>query len=197
MAAVSSPYGFRPVGLIGSRSAAGGTRMYPIASGYAANIFTGDVCQTVAAGGIEVEESVGTNADPFTNPIGVFMGCSYTDPTLGYKVHSAYWPTGTVASDAVAYIHDDPQALYQVQGDAALAATTRGINCGINLTAGSTVFGQSRFSLDVATVAVTATVGFRIVDFVEDGANTAGDAFTDVVVMFNPGIHSYDSGLGV
>ena len=40
---VSAPYGLKPVKLIGGQVFAGATRQIPIASGYPANIFYGDV----------------------------------------------------------------------------------------------------------------------------------------------------------
>jgi hypothetical protein len=56
---------------------------------------------------------------------------------------------------------------------------------------GSTQTGNSTVALD-ATVQ-TAAAAFRIVGF----ASGPGDAFTDVLVKFNPGQHSYLSATGV
>ena len=50
MAAVSSPYGLKAVNHLGGTPYAGSTRMYPIASGYAANLYNGSVVSVVAAG---------------------------------------------------------------------------------------------------------------------------------------------------
>ncbi len=47
-----------------------------------------------------------------------------------------------------------------------------------------------------ATTVATATVAFRVVDFVDSPTSTVGDAFTDLLLKFNAGIHSYDRGLG-
>ncbi len=40
---VDKPYGLQPINLIGGQVFAGSTRQLKIASGYAANIFAGDV----------------------------------------------------------------------------------------------------------------------------------------------------------
>jgi hypothetical protein len=56
---------------------------------------------------------------------------------------------------------------------------------------GSTRTGNSTVALD-ATVQ-TAAAAFRIVGF----ASTPGDAFTDVLVKFNPGQHSYLNATGI
>ena len=198
MATTAAPYGLRPINLIGGQQFAGSTRQLKIASGYAANIFFGDVVAIGVDGTIVKVTNVGTNADPFpAGTVGVFLGCAYTSPTLGYFLNSQYWPTGTVASDAVAYVCDDPDTLFQIQADAAVTQTMLGSNFGVNQTAGSTVTGDSKVSLDVGTRGTGATIGLRLVDFVNGPFSTVGDAFTDCIVKFNFGIHTYYNGTGV
>jgi hypothetical protein len=198
MATVSAPYGLRPINLIGGQQFAGSTRQIKIASGYAANIFFGDIVAIHTDGTIVKVTTLGTNADPFpAGTVGVFLGCAYTSPSLGYFLNSQYWPTGTVASDAMAYICDDPDTLFQIQADAAVTQTMLGSNFGVNQTAGSTTTGDSKVSLDVATRATTNTVALRLVDFVNGPFSTVGDAFTDCIVKFNFGIHTYYNGTGV
>lgn len=198
MATTSAPYGLRPINLIGGQSFAGSTRQIKIASGYAANIFFGDVVAIGVDGTIVKVTNVGTNADPFpAGTVGVFLGCTYTDPNLKYKLNAQYWPTGTVASDAMAYVCDDPDTLFQIQADDAVTQTMLGGNFGVNQTAGSTVTGDSKISLDVATRATTNTIALRLVDFVNGPFSTVGDAYTDCIVKFNFGIHTYYNGTGV
>jgi hypothetical protein len=43
----------------------------------------------------------------------------------------------------------------------------------------------------------TSTFAFRIVDFVDSPTSTVGDAFTDCLIKFNAGIHSYDNATGI
>jgi hypothetical protein len=198
MATTAAPYGLRPINLIGGQQFAGSTRQIKIASGYAANIFFGDVVAIGVDGTIVKVTNLGTNADPFpAGTVGVFLGCAYTSPTLKYFLNSQYWPTGTVASDAMAYVCDDPDTLFQIQADAAVTQTMLGSNFGVNQTAGSTTTGDSKVSLDVATRATTNTVALRLVDFVNGPFSTVGDAFTDCIVKFNFGIHTYYNGTGV
>jgi hypothetical protein len=198
MATTAAPYGLRPINLIGGQAFAGSTRQLKIASGYAANIFFGDIVAIAVDGTIVKVTTLGTNADPFpAGTVGVFLGCTYTDPTLKYKLNSQYWPTGTVASDAMAYVCDDPDTLFQIQADAAVTQTMLGSNFGVNQTAGSTTTGDSKVALDVATRATTDTIGLRLVDFVNGPFSTVGDAFTDCIVKFNFGIHTYYNGTGV
>ena len=72
---VSAPYGLVPVKMISGTPYAGVTRQYTIASGYNTNIFNGDAVKLVTAGTVERD-----TADGAMTPIGVFMGCTYTDP---------------------------------------------------------------------------------------------------------------------
>jgi hypothetical protein len=48
-----------------------------------------------------------------------------------------------------------------------------------------------------ATTATTTGIAFRIVDFVNGPFSTVGDAFTDVLVKFNPASHSYSNATGI
>ena len=90
--------------------------------------FIGSVVIINATGTIELCTDIGSAGDPFpAGTIGVFMGCSYTDATLGF-VNRQYWPTGQVASDALAFIVDDPNVAFQIQGDAAMTQITLGMN---------------------------------------------------------------------
>lgn len=199
MAASATPYGLKPVKLIGGQPYAGSIRQIKIASGYAANIFYGSVVSIVAAGTIQIVTTVGSNADAFpAGTVGVFVGCSYTDPTTKQLTFSQYWPTGTVAANAKAFVIDDPDCLFQAQANGALAQTTLGINIPFAAAqTGSTVTGNSTTALDAAGIATTATVAFRIVDFVEGPFSTVGDAYTDVLVKFNAGIHAYENATGI
>ena len=197
MALTSTPYGLRPINAIGGRPFAGSTRQLPITSGFNTAITNGDLVAVAANGTIVKVTVVGTNANPFpTGTVGIFLGCSYTDTVRGFTQNNQ-WPAGQVAADAQAYICDDPNALFQIQADAAVAQTLMHSNFAINQTAPDTANGNSRISLDVATAAVTATIVFKLVDFVNAPGSTVGDAFTDVIVKFNPSSHAYTAGLGL
>lgn len=179
MSSTATPYGMRPVGVLGGRPDNNAFNSYKIASGYAANVFYGDVVKLVSDG--VVEKDTGTST---LTPIGVFVGCRYTNPTTKELTFAQYWPTGTVASDAFAYVVDDPWAVFQIQANGSLAQTALGNNAAIVQTAGSTAIGNSKNALN-ATTNTTDTLPLRIVAFV-DGPNSAvGDAYTDVIVKFN------------
>lgn len=201
MSATATPYGFKPVNEIGGLPYAGSTRQIKIASGYASNIYYGQVVSIVAAGTIQVVVTNGDNSTPFpAGTIGVFVGCTYTNPSTKQLTFAQYFPTGTVASDAMAYVVDDYNTLFQVQADGSLAQTALGSNAILaavqSTSTGSTTTGNSNTALS-ASVATTSGYAFRIVDFVESTTSTVGDAYTDVLVKFNPVAHSYNNPTGI
>ena len=115
---VSAPYGFLPINLIGGQAYAGSTRMYPIQYGYATDIFYGDFVKVVRGSVTRVSIGATTDSNAVT---GVFFGCSYTDPVTKTKRFSQYWPASVLAGDAVAYVIDDPDAVFKA---AVCSATT-------------------------------------------------------------------------
>ena len=98
---VSAPYGLKPVNLIGGLPFAGATRQMPIASNYGTAIFNGDVVQYTTDGTIIIT-ALQANTSALAGVVGVFLGCSYTDPVLGYQLFSQSYPGSIVASDIVA-----------------------------------------------------------------------------------------------
>lgn len=204
MSNTAAPYGLRPVNLIGGQPYAGSTRLIKIASGYAANIFFGQPV-AISADGVITVAAVTTTA-PATGVTGVFVGCTYTDPNLNIPIYKQYWPTGTVASDAFAYVVDDPDVVMQVQADAPVAQTALGANISLNAASGSTSTGNSTTSADVGGLGQTAALPLRIVGFVNGPDSAVGDLFTDILVKWNApnvtgsvvdGGHSYLNPTGI
>jgi len=208
MASTASPYGFKAVNELGGLPYAGSTRSFPIASGYATNIYNGSLVYVATTGYLQIVTSNGsdntTNGFPTgtanTGAVGVFVGCSYTNPGTKQKVFAQYWPTGTVASDAVAYVVDDDRAVFQVQADGSLGVAALGANVYLSAvqstSTGSTTSGNSNTA--VSATAITQSAAFRVVGFVDmTGFSTVGDAYTDILVKFNPGFHSYSNAVGL
>ena len=189
MGSLNAPFGLRVTGRFDSGSLEV-FRQYPIASGYAANIAAGDIVLLTDNGTsttITKQTATGdTSAD--ISMLGVFMGCSYTDPSTGQITFSNMLPTGTVASDALAFVVDDPQALYVVQADAVItnALDIYGKNAAITQGAVNTTFKASRVALTVSTIGTDANLPLRIIDYVggpRGGEN--GSAFPLLVVKLN------------
>jgi hypothetical protein len=107
-----------------------------------------------------------------------------------------------VASDIQAFVLDDPDALFKVAVTAAGTSTISGVtqaaiglNTALILTAGSTTTGDSLASVS-ATTASTSTLPMRIIGGIPETVNASG-SFTEVIVKFNFGIHTYYSATGV
>ena len=194
MATTATPYGLKAVNHVGGTPYAGSTRLLPIASGYASNLFNGQVVQIATGGTVELVTTFGEGV------VGVFVGCTYTDPSTQQLTFNNKWPTGTVAADAKAYIVDDPDVIYMAQADGSVTQADLGQNSAFaapqSTTTGSTQNGNSTSAVE-STTAATSTLPFRIVDFVDSPTSTVGDAFTDVLIKFNAGIHSYNNPTGI
>jgi hypothetical protein len=183
---VDGPYGLVPINLIGGQVFAGATRQIPIASASATAIFYGDVVKLADTGLLTKETGTAT-----ATPVGVFLGCSYTDATFG-KVFRQYYPGAITASDIVAYVQDDPDALFKVAvtsaGTSTISYVNRtavGNNSALIQGTGSTTTGNSAVSIS-ATTATTATLPIRVIDVVPETA-IAGypGSYTEVIVKWN------------
>jgi len=194
MASSATPYGLRPSKMIGSGYQTSGLNRYKIASGYNTNIFTGDVVKLVAAG--TIEKDTGTTT---ATPIGVFMGVEYEPSTDEGLLHRQYWPadqTLKAGTQAWAYVVDDPDMLFEIQADESVAQAGIGANAPLVQGAGSTATGLSGVSLDGGSIATTATLPLRIVDYVDKvGFSEIGDAYTDLIVKFVT--HQHRTALGI
>ena len=183
---VSGPYGLIPINLIGGQVFAGATRQIPIASAYATGIFFGDVVK-LSRDGVLVKDT-GTST---ATPVGVFLGCSYTDPTFG-KVFRQYYPASTTASDIMAYVQDDPDALFKVAIVSSgttigtVQRTAVGNNSALVQNSGSTTTGNSAVAISSST-ATTATLPIRIVDLVPETSYVSGGnvVYQEAIVKWN------------
>ena len=175
---VSAPYGLKPVNLIGGQVFAGSTRQLAIQYNYGINIFFGDVVSITR--GYIARLPVTSGPTSGNDPVGVFLGCSFTNPVTKQKTFSQFWPANTLAGDAIAYVTDDPDTLFKVAAVTANGVTTVGSVArsmiGQNIQgselAGNINTGDSYIAVLSATttVATTATFPYRIVDVVPDTA---------------------------
>ena len=122
--------------------------------------------------------------------LGVFISCAYTDANTGILVESDYWPGGRAVkagTPIIAYVNDDPMAVFRVQVSSSVAAATGitflatglGLNAslsvagitftdataiagGQNPRTGSNIYG-SVYYLDGSTIANTNTLDVKII----------------------------------
>jgi hypothetical protein len=206
MATIASPYGLRPVNLIGGQVFAGSFREYKVSTNNSSAIYNGDVIQLTSAGNpqsLSATPTAGTTA----GIVGVCVGVRYVTPNLNQPQFAQFLPSGSISagySDVHIRVADDPDTLFYIQGSAAFGSLTNGANGAVGKNAalgnfgGSTFTGNSSVNLVVGTnggsLASTSTLAMRIVDFAEESAT---DAYPDLVVKFNLGTHSYYFATGV
>ena len=180
MANLDASFGMKPVRMMGGSPYSGGQSRYRIAANYGTSIFQGDMVMQVTGGTVEI------HADGGTVPIvGVFNGCTYTDPTSGEQVFSNYYPASTNASDIISFIVDDPNVVFEIQADDTFPVADLFGNFDIVYTnSGSTLSGISGAELDVTTGATTAGLPIKAIDISEDPENSdVASANTNVLVV--------------
>ena len=185
MASTATPMGARPVGSLVSAAYNAKITHYKINNAYGTDIFYGDFVKWADNNpNTTIQKDTGTSS---MTPIGVFLGCSYTDPSTGQTTFNQYYPASTAADDIMAYVASDPFLVMQMQSDEALTQDDLGKNVAVVQTGGSTAIGTSKNAIDGSTAATTNTLPLKIIDFVEGPDSAIGDAKTDVLVMFNVG----------
>ena len=170
---VSAPYGLKPINLIGGQVFAGSTRNYPIQYGYATNIFYGDIVNIIRG---SIVDNADTTDSTGTGIVGVFLGCSYTNPTTKQKQFAQYWPAGTAAGDCQAIICDDPDTVFKVvmcsatTVIASAANAMLGQNFGLIQNAGNVNTGNSAVAALYASSTTSADLALRVVGLVGETA---------------------------
>jgi hypothetical protein len=187
---VSAPYGLKPINLIGGQVFAGQTRELPIASNYGTVINNGDIVRLSA--GTIVKET-GTTTVSATGVVGVFLGCTYTNPSTGQKLFANSYPGSIVASDILAYVADDPDQLFKVAVTGGGTSTTitpigagvLGNNLAISQPASNTtISGNSNIGAYDSGGNTAFTLPLRVVGLVPETVDSSGN-YSEVIVKWN------------
>jgi len=194
---VSAPYGLKPINLIGGQVFAGSTREYSIPYDYTTAIFYGDFV-SLTRGQINRKSVTSAGAGGL---VGIFLGCSYTNPVTKQKTFSQYWPGSVAAGDAVAIVCDDPDTVFKgvvcsgttVVGSGSIALIGQNLQM-LNNT-GSTNTGNSANAIAgvTATPATTATFPLRVIDVVRETAasvSATGSSSTTTITLTGTGLPS-------
>lgn len=219
MANTASPYGLKPVSLIGSRVNNGtATREYKVAADttalYAGGLIvlsSAGLASLVASSPVAVKVPA-TSADGTPGIVGVMTGVRYTMPGTKQAMWGQTLPINATTAgytDIWVQVYEDYDAVFQIQGSAALGTFNSGTNgsgwpgavgknAAVGNFGGGATTGLSSMNLVVGanggSLAATSTLGFRIVDMVR---GTEADLFPEFLVKFNIGVHSYSNSLGV
>jgi hypothetical protein len=193
---VSAPYGFKPVNLIGGQVFSGSTRNYAIQYNYATSIFYGDF--VTISSGLITRASV-TSSTSGKQTVGVFLGCSYTNPTTKQKLFSQYYPANTAAGDIQAIVCDDPDTVFKAamvtaSGGTTIASASQAI-VGLNLAgsnlAGSATTGNSSNALVAPTATPSTALPFRILSLVPDtstAVSATGSSSSTTITLTGTGL---------
>jgi len=197
---VSAPYGLKPVNLIGGQVFAGATRQMQIASGYATNIFYGDLVKRISDGTIEKDTGTAT-----ATPCGIFLGVSFTNASTGQVQQQQFYPASQQIKSGTqifAVVADDPDTLFQVVSCssgttvAAMGIAAIGTNIELIQNSGSTTTGNSAVAINEGTQTTTSSLPIRIIDVVRDTA-TGTDSFVEFIVKINATMHQYNNPTGI
>ena len=219
MASVASPYGLKPIALIGSQpNNTSATREYKVVADTTA-FYVGGLVALSSAGLPSIVATTPTAINLPTTPanatagiVGVCTGVRFVNPSTKQSQWGQTLPINATTAgftDIWVQVYEDYDGIFQIQGSAALGTFNSGTggsgwpgaigkNAALGNFGGSATTGLSTMNLVVGTngasLAATQTLAVRIVDVVR---GTDGDAFPEFLVKFNIGVHSYTNGLGV
>lgn len=176
---------------------------YRIASGYATKIFYGDLVRMNVSGptGYIEQWAAGDGSTATQILVGVFIGCSYFSTSQQTTVFKRYWPGADATGDVNAFVVDDPNSLWLIQGDitvaAAITQTSIGRTADVVVNAGNTTTGISGMALAAPTT--TVTLPLKVVNVLTTPPGANGTDLTTVgnyvMVAFNN--QQYKALLGV
>jgi hypothetical protein len=192
---VDASYGFKAINELNGLPYAGAIRQIPIQRNYSTALFNGDLVK-FESGLVEITDMVETTASALFGQVGVFVGCSYTNPSTGQKLFAQYYPGSVAANDIQAFVVDDDRAVFKAvmiaqTGTISNTATAVGYVSqafvGTNVysitgTAGSATTGNSRMGVSGACptngagdTRVLTSAPFRVVGIVpETGITLSG-----------------------
>ena len=184
-------FGLRPYRKLDGTPLAGAQNRYTIKANYDQNIFQGDLVIPVSTGNIERHVFNTSEA-----VVGVFNGCFYTDPTTQKPTYKNFYPASTNASDIVAFVVDDPDAVFLMNADAAFTRADLFKNYSLDSNNGSTTTGISQAMLDVSVSGTAQTFAVQAIDISQDPENSdTSTSNANVLVRINN--HFYRSGTGI
>jgi len=200
MGSTAAYYGLKPIYDVGG-SVRGKVQMITLTSNSSTGFFNGDIVN-VGAGVATPVTATPTTTRNGNTPWGIFIGANWTDatgqpnytqyfPANGYTAYSAY---GTITLEVVI----DPDTMFKVRADGPVAYTDIGKNAPLgNFSAGNTATGNSGVNLVSGSINTTNTLGVKIVDIAPGPGNAAGDAYTEVICVWNQNVHAFRNILGV
>ena len=188
MPAYTAPFGFQPVQLMGGQYYASSNQVFPIQSGYPTALRPGDLVRIGSSGYIVKETGTTTFTTNGGGILGVFLGCSYTDPVLGVT-YRTNWTASTApaANDQVAYVTTDPNLLFRVayvSGTTVISSQTRVAVMGKNVAVVQNATSTTTSDIAVSGVNTTSTLPFKVLDVDLASIDSTGK-YTAVICAIN------------
>ena len=191
MANVSEKFGLRPYRKLDGTPLVGAQNRYTIKANYGTAIFQGDLVIPTSTGNIEKHTANTSDA-----VVGVFNGVFYTDPTTSKPTIKNFYPGSINASDIVAFVVHDPDAVFLADADAAFTRADLFKNYSMTNTTGVTQTGISKAQLDVSVSGTAGTFVIQAIDISQDPDNSdTANANANILVRINN--HFYRSGTGL
>jgi len=196
MANANTPRGLSPVKSITGAPFNEQGRLYAIASDSSNTYAIGDVVK-VAGGSDTNGIAYVSKAASTDTPVGVIVGFRVSDPGVSLQgttlaLNTLYLPLS--AGLRYAFVVDDPNVIFQVEGDATgVAAADVFKNAGLTITANQTTLGQaqplSNTVLNASSILATSASGSLALPLqiigLEQIENNAVGAYSNVLVKWN------------
>lgn len=194
MATTAAPYGGRVIKLAGNRPNPNANSLYPIVSNYGTAIYNGQPV-VFASSGVQVPSAAdlgGASPDLY---LGIFVGCTFTDPNLKYTVFKQYYPANTVAADIQAYVMDDPNAIIQIEASTTAFDVWANLGSNYALSAasgGSATTGNCNLALNTSSAG--ANNPFKVVGIAQGPGNINAQTgnYVQVLVQARAGLSIFN-----
>jgi len=187
MANKDAAFGLRPIGKVGQNRDNQGLSEYDINT-TTSTIYFQDPVKAVADGGITV-------AGAGDLLLGSLNGIFYTDVSTSKPTWSNHYASGNTATDAVAFVSDDPYERFEIQSAGTVSTADIFLVADIAYTAGDSANYVSKAEIS-GTMTSGASAQLRILGISKDPDNSdAASANTNVVVNINE--HVLNSANGI
>ena len=187
MANKDAAFGLRPIGKVGQNRDNQGLSEYNINT-TTSTIYFQDPVKAVADGGITV-------AGAGDLLLGSLNGIFYTDVSTSKPTWSNHYASGNTATDAVAFVSDDPYERFEIQSAGTVSTADIFLVADIAYTAGDSANYVSKAEIS-GTMTSGASAQLRILGISKDPDNS-DTASANVNVVVNINEHVLNSANGI
>ena len=187
MANKDAAFGLRPIGKVGQNRDNQGLSEYDINT-TTSTIYFQDPVKAVADGGITV-------AGAGVELLGSLNGVFYTDVSTSKPTWSNHYASGNTATDAVAFVSDDPYERFEIQSAGTVSTADIFLVADIAYTAGDSANYVSKAEIS-GTMTSGASAQLRILGISKDPDNS-DTASANVNVVVNINEHVLNSANGI